>query len=494
MDSERLYDQSTPQQTNRFNIKNKRRAAIIIAVAVVVIIIIAILLIVRPGQVTNPDYKLYRTGFNATQNFTYINGSDLYAYNGAGFYKVDLNDSDSGVSVLNNGIRLPAPSHVYWANDKGAMLTFKESFYRTKVEDVLRTKGQDINDTTKAFAWYLDFATGNLKLVAAQPIDAASVSYSEASDGFYYMPINSTEAVFYSIAKDTNSIAARNVLLTDISYATQCQTDSQRFCLIARDATNPQTQKLFGIDNSGKLNVILDSEGRLFPTNNPALYISSPQGNKTASDPRKDDGEQADFRNSPAYLEDISAKDKHSLSFDISGIGNLFTLFTPTNTFYAFDTSSDANATSEGGKLSYRFGSIDSSGNASSKQFPIQYADGSAYTGQVISIVPGTETMLLTDINGQQALFSQNANSSVTAVAQQDVQNIIQECTTRSIQSSQYFESSHMFRIYVIDDANFAPTIKAFSNCLAKSSKSAFVGYTYQFAGVSPENGRTTTD
>ncbi len=160
-----------------------RRSARKWAVVAVAILLLTVLAITLWPRTEYREYKLDKTALKATQHFAQLDGSDLYSFNGLGFYKTDTRSGE--VSMLRGGLRLPEPDRIYWADDKGALMTFQHSFSLTAVDNALRAQGLRLNAETEGYSWYVDFATGQLQLASTTKVRADQALYSQAESGFF---------------------------------------------------------------------------------------------------------------------------------------------------------------------------------------------------------------------------------------------------------------------------------------------------------------------
>lgn len=476
--------------------KNNRKLKLLMIGAALIVLIIVLAISLWPKE-TFPQHKLSKTSLQATQEFGYLRGTDIYAFNGMAFYKLNLNDT-SKPTILSSGMKLPEPNNVYWANSRGALMTFKESFILSQVETELQARGEQLTPSTEAYAWYLDFASRSLKLVSKLPITPNLAYYSEKDGGFYYMTggnedPNATPLYFYDIASGQNQTISNDLAVVDITGLRQCS-GAERLCFIARDRSNTATEKIYGIDGTGQKKVVLDSPGRLFATNNPDFYIAVGRGEDLShGTPGEHDEVQVDYGPEPAILHNISAKTSTPLGFDVSG-SDIIAHFSQNGEFYVLD--SNLTEASEGKQnVSYRSGRL-SDQKASSDVYPMTYADGTAFTSAIIDITShnGNQS-LLTLLDGSQAVFTAQPNvPAIISKSQTEVQKTIDSCLGSGRQESQFFPETRQFRVYFVENTNLATDIAAFSNCMAQSDPSTLIGYNFRFATRDPINGRITSN
>src|SRR4030095_11853492 len=204
-----------PELIQQLRDSGKLKWVALAAVLIPVFIIVAILL----SKQAFTEHSVVETTLNADRNFSYLSGTNMYAYNGAAFYKIAL-DSNNAVSILYSGTKLPTPGAIYWANERGALLNFKESFTLTRVEQELHATNIGVSESQQDDTWYLDFSSGSLQRVNDLPVEPNLVVYSEKDKGFYYIPNtpdDKTALRFFNIESNNDQLLAENLKLVDVS-------------------------------------------------------------------------------------------------------------------------------------------------------------------------------------------------------------------------------------------------------------------------------------
>lgn len=465
-----------------------------------VVLVVATLLTTFWPTPSLQQYDLEKTGLEVRQDFAHLDKSELYAYNGLAFYKTNLESGDT--TVLSSGLKLPLPSSVYWANSRGALMDFSSSYYLSEVQEALRAEGQQLNDDSRNYTWYLDFASGSLKLVNTDPVAAELVYYSEADNGFYYITDTSkkryrtTALYFYDIDSGRNETVSYDLRLASVRALQACPA-AGGICFIGRDKTEPTIEKLYTLNQDGKKQVVINSKGRVFATNDPARYVVVGLEEKTATTGNTPAIEEVEARYSeePAFLHNIETSEVGDLGFNI-GFEQPLVHFTDNDQFYIFGSVLEKEPENE--QLTfYRSGTLN--GNSTySDSFPVAYSDGSAFTGQVISSSGHGQgsLMLLGTLEGSYVLFgsTQQNSATLTPKSPEAAAKAVESCVTSHAQDSQYFSESGMFRIFFTADGGFAEDIAAFSDCILTSNEVPLHGYNFQFAGLDPVNGRIVTD
>lgn len=500
----------TPYKPKSDNRQTKFRLIMLIGLPLLFLVIIVIV-VLRPASngSSAPQYNLRSTNLTASMDYPYLNGSDLYTYNGLAFYKTNMEASGSNATttVLSKGLRLPTPSNIYWADSRGALLTFKESFYLTPVETALTGIGQTINDTTRSYSWYLDFASGKLQLVNRRPIVPGLAHYSKSQKGFYYIesafPDENDNIAsplhFFDISANRDQIVSSNLGVTDVRRLTECPTTdstAKNICLVARDSKDQKAERLYNVSHNGRRTQLLDSKGRLFPTNNPNIYIAVSRGEEAEKIQGSRNQEQADFTEEPAVLHNLETNVTRTLDFRVGGSNNITAYFGDDDNFYFIDSVvEDKSNEEQPDAFVYRAGTI-ADGSASELR-TVLFQDNTAFTGSLTSSngYGNNGTSLLSTTNGGLMLFAKSDSIvKLSGVDQQTVQATINTCKPTGFQDSQYFLDIRQFRVTFTADDSFANRIATFSDCMTKTNPSVITGYNFHFAGSDPINGRLSTD
>lgn len=491
-----MYPESnyTPQQSDHKN--TTRRRWLIIGVILFVLIVGVVIAFNGLSQSGPQQYRLTKTGLKSQQNFGYMNGSDVYAFNGLAFYKTNANDGK--VTILTSGQRFPVPSNIYWANSKGALLSFSSSFALSAVENTLQAKGQQLTEEVNNYSWYLDFASGTLNLVNKSPIVAGQAYFSEKDQGFYYVTNESsklgvtTPLYFYNIDAHQSKPISSDLEVTDMSSMTACPA-SDALCFTARDLSDTAKKKLYSIKQGEKKKVLFESDGQIFPTNNPELYIVVGRGSdpkKVSSEAPAGDQGKADLSDESANLYSLKTNSTIALDFKV-GVSTPVLHFIDATHFYIIQGASDDDKTP-----SYRSGEI-SGDNAKTTIHPITYGDGTKFDTMITGVSShGTGSqMLVTTTKDEQVLFNDAKQYlNLSAKTTEDANKIVRDCLGSGATDDQYFDEIKQFRVLFVADNNFTRNVASFSKCVIQADNSALNGYNFQFAGSDPFNGRISTD
>lgn len=468
---------------------SKKRLAI---VSSLVLILVVLILLLWP----QPNFRQYSptdTGMVARDNFGILYGSDLLGFNGMSFYKADT-AADGAVTVISKSAKLPKPSRVFWATDKGALLNFEESFTGTIVENALFQNGQSITKFTELYSWYFDFSTGTIHKVSDAPLLANGAVYSKEDNGFYYMPdyspfgpyedldypVESSPLYFYSIDKKANELISTDLQLTDVSHINQCPNVPQSVCIIARDKSNTREKKLYKVTKLN-MSVLLSSSGKIFPTNRPEYYIVAEAAEKSSGEE-----EIIDYTSMTAKLHDI--RDELSIPFDFEiGADDVVTYIHDDNHFYMLNAHDESR---------YRSGEIKKN-RIRSQKHTLLTNDGLAYQEKLTTYVSyGNKGMVLiaTQNNDQIILSPSDMKPVVLDVSQEEAQKVVTNCTELHAQQNDYAESLDMFRVFFTEDSTFNSSLTSLGDCISKQNNTVLSTYNFYIGLLDPRNGKITSD
>lgn len=479
-----------------------KRKGVLVVLAVAGFAVLIALWLSRPDP---KAYELSSTQLKSDTQFGHLSGSDIYAFNGLSFYKI--NTDTQAVTVLLSGRKLPTPSRIHWAGSQGILVNFKQSFYRSQVDEALQSMGLALNRDSQDYTWYLDFASGSLKLVSKLPIKADLAVFSADEQGFYYIPDYSnagdfgheagapdptkTPLLFYNLATGQVETVSNDLAVRDVSYIGLCS--SYRLCLIDRTAAG---HKLLAVEQTGQTKSLVDARGRLFPTNNGDLFVKLDDDlviQEHARGGTNETPEDVDFDETPARLYDVRDGSEKDLGFTV-GNSEIVMHLEASGDFYVIDNllaSPDNNTPSR-----YRSGVLKGD-SASSKLLPLRLSDDEDFTNVPIlgASHGGSDQSLLTGLDHTQLLFAAKDRVGGFSLAESSaVQAAIDSCGAAVIASSQYFSESRLFKVYFADEPDLAQHLQTFGDCLSDNGAPVLLGYSYYFGTVDPVNGRITSD
>ncbi|HMH69780.1 MAG TPA: hypothetical protein VK502_00105 [Candidatus Saccharimonadales bacterium] len=481
-----MYPDTTNNATDDLSLKRRKQLLIVIsAVFVLVVIVLFIVFSLKPSF---QEYALTKTGLKSQQQFGYLNKSSLYAFNGLAF--TETNIENGSTKVLSSGQRMPIPRDIYWANSNGALFSFSSSFSLTPVESALQSMGEQLSYDGNDYTWYLDFKTNQLHLVNKQPITADLASYSERDGGFYYVPNDSsqlgvtTPLHFYDIATNKDATIASDLEVTDFSSIHE-GVDKYTVLFTARDLNDTAKKRLYKVKQGSNKQLITQAD-RIFPTNNPGMYVVS-----TSDTLSPVEGEEADTVDGPAGLYDVTTKSTRALDFTV-GTSDTSLYFVNDKDFVALQS----NSGNDKDQFMYHSGSIDEK-SARSSVYPLQDENKNTVTDQIVKLNGyGNGRLLVTTVGDGQELFSATTKKQTlpTLKQQNEAGKIVNECLGNDSKNQQYIADSKLFRVFFVADSSFTISIKQFSTCVLKKDSTGLIGYTFQFMGTDPVNGRISTD
>ncbi len=494
-----------PESTNNPAAKKSLKKWFILGLGLLLIVVMVIIL--RPKE-NFEQHRLIRTHLKQDTNFARLIGSDVYAYNGLAFYKI--NPKTGAVEVLNSGKKLPTPGAVFWAESKGVLINFKQSFALSEVEKLLQARGLTLNEATKSYTWYIDFASGSINLVADYPVAPGLAYYSAADKGFYFIPnddvrlsqieheeINTggTSLNFYSLETRQIKTISDDLGVVDISYLGACAEQGQKICFLGRDRDDTAKEKFYAVNQDNQKVPAAESSGRLFATSDPSLLISTEGSGDSEDVSDSSIEEQVTYEETPAMLKNLKEKSLKKMGFDI-GDSDIIAHFETEGEFYLIDNSL-LSVTADNKTVSYRAGKIKQGGKISSKLLPLVYGNNEPFSGGIINIASygnGGETLLTTQDNSQLLLTNRDRANDFPKIEQRKAQEIVTQCAKNSAQDNQYFGDDELFKIFFTDNQALSGNIKTFGDCLVKANPAALVGYNFYFGGLDSFNGRVTSD
>lgn len=477
------------------------RLSLLAGAGLLMIIGLLVVLWPRPNY---PQYQTQATGLNASRSFATLSGSKLFAYNGLAFFTIDTAQNNK-LDILSRPGKLPAPDNVYWADDKGALMTFKASFISTTVEAALQAKGLEVNDETSRYTWYFNFKDSSLNLAYPGPISSGLAVYSQADGGFYFTSDDSAmldlvtadnnqsvpvtyKLYFYKLATKTLSTVNESLGVTTIEYMAECRIGDQRLCLAARSIDNSKLG-LYGVNTTGRVKKFFETGGRIIPTNQPNLFATTDQQPATSN---KNSQEDAAEPKNPLILRNIADGSKTALGFDVA-TENIVLNFSG-KSFYALIAGTPVD-----GRIANGYYSGEIKGQRVTSQLRLlSNSDKSPYQqGFINQSGYGTnQTVLVTAATNDQFLISpKSATPPMTTIPNPKVATqTVENCVKNNASTYQYFNDIRQFKVFFIDDASRSAKMQAFSTCLINTSAGQLAGYSYYFGTEDPWNGRITSD
>lgn len=479
-----IPNQTTPTSYRKED--NRKRLIFVIVASSLLVILFIIWSVLNSLRVK--DYSLNTTFLSADRNFGYLDGAQIYTYNGLVFSRV--NYETGYAEILSGGVKLPSPSNLFWAGTRGALMNFDGSFYLSLVNSRLKDNDEIINKDTRDYTWYFDFNTGSLKLVDTSPVQNRLAYYSEGDGGFYLIAGNNL--VFYDISSFTKRVVVDNLQVTGISHIGECA--SFKLCIIGYSQDDFLSERIYSVDDDDSITEILNSNGRVFPTNNPRYILLGRYEKDLQANPGRIAEEDDDYGNQKAVLYDLDKQTERDLDFPLDESNVIFGLSSEAE-YFLFDDSIEQNLLSSDSSLFYRAGVTRTAvGQPKSKVRQVYFSDGTPFSGGIIAIpnVNSSGGALLTTFTGDQLLFTPTAPQGFGMLSIEEARTNVRNCEGASdVKVVDYFNDGTQFKIYFVNGSKLSTNIKTFSDCLSQTNT---LGYNYYFGVLDPRSGRIITD
>jgi len=475
------------QPTNKFNSLSKRTRAFGLLFLVLLLIVILLLF----SRSSSLSYTTLDTRLNTHQNFGWISGENLLSFNGFSFHQTNLDSGD--ITVLHTGEKIPKPQELHWANSRGALITFGESFYGSLVDEELDKRNLSINSLTKRYTWYIDFKDKTVKLVSEEPILTNGAWYDETKNGFYFIedysfyanredpPKNfSATALFYhDISTSNTTKIADNLRLTDITHIGPCGDNNYIVCVIGRSLDDLSTRQVFSVSAVGQKTSIKSAE-RLFHTSNPRYYI------ELVSDEREGENfEGGDYGESSIVIYDTVTKEDIKTGIRTTS-SSVVTHINNEDIVLMVDD--------EEKEVGYYSGEVKEGGfDFTGFQILVPDNSGTALLDAYNSF--GENRLLISTTAGiQKLVYPGNASVGYKNAEALNYEGVLTSCHPGGDTGVvEYYEAQRLFRVFFQQNNQLDSSLKTFGDCLHKSptkllSEQIYIGLT------SPTNGRIISD
>ena len=443
---------------------------------------VALLFIVILGfSVSFPaSFFIQKTPYMSS-SFTFLSGSSIYNYNGAAFYKTNVDGSN--YTVLNNTVRLPAVKEMFWAGQKGAFLVFDTyQFDGSDMANVLAANGIS-QDQMPFTLWYLDFSSSTLSLVDKEEIVPNMGYFMAKTDTFYYLRNSDHEAsgvqlVTYSLAsKTSSSFVTDTVASNNIEALVPC--DTSRVCVVER---NQKTNflSMWYVDNEVKSYHFKDEFEGFARTADPSVFMIAKKAKASST------GDEDSFVQATVYRFDSVSNTKVKL-FDQNPWRQSMVANTDEKGYFVLSGEVDNN------KLSYETTAKTLFGLTKSSQLEFQ-TEKSSHTPSFLAPYSFGDSgiMLGTDTDNSVWMISPNKQKVATITERSAVEASLSSCF-KPTSSHEYSDALMQFKIGVTYDSSYGSVVKQFMKCASQKS-STMLGYSYEFVGTSPRDGRYVTN
>lgn len=444
----------------------KFRKYIVIGLVVFVVFVVAAL--VLRALAPNP-YRVYNLGISySDQAHTQLDGSTLQLFNGAGFFTLDLASDEPAKLLGGAGQRIPNPSSIIWAGDRGVLLSFNRSYINTPVYDIAARQGIsqfDIDQTT----WWYDFSNSSFSLVAKQPIYNNVGVYDESSNSIYFVAeADVLTARRYDIAKEKTTTIGPETSFSDPQFMQGCDSS---ICVVGVSPQKPGVQAVWKYSrNSDSFAPIYENDAPILSTGKKGIYFTY-KNNQSA----QTDGQIASYADFSVVNTINKTEQTFSYTLGLDSVGvyaqddkNL-AFFGDTESSYSYISNKLFGPSLESLELTLEGGQYDEG----------VLADFQTYNGGVIFGSFEGNTMLFTNKN--------NLDAPIQAEPDKVIQTL-NDCSLRV----EYIEPIETFTI-TATDSKVVSEFKKAGECFDKSPEILYAN-TYIYQTVSDVNGRVTSD
>lgn len=459
-----------------------RRRGVRLGIVAIVVLLIAWAIIATLLQ--PPALKAQPIGITIA-NTIESKGNAINVYNGNSFYTIDTANNNAMKVVYTPTYRLPTFNTMTWADNKGALLTFKSGIINTPVYDYFTA--HDIDTTSGSlYTWYLDFTTGELSIVGEFDIDGTVAYYSQKDQGFFFAPLDLSESSpdnnslwYYDVNKKSSRVVIES-FNTTIQSMQQCNGQDGSVCIIGhRSDDNYSTNRLVSVSkNSTSATTLYTLTGKIIPTPITNTYVLL-----SGIDNSKQDNEDELFRMSTYYKKiqtlNLSTKDVR----DYSGTIYETTVVAGTDGDNLYLMDGETNEV-----VWLRDGSLFSD----SKTETI-VADEKASINEGVTIVDTqlSPNILVAGVDGSVYMISKNLISTPQVADSTRATDAVEECANYA--NSKTSTNGSIYTILVEDNERFNEVSNHIKQCIARKPE-IMLGYTYLYRGYSGINGRISTD
>ena len=453
-----------------------QKKAVRVVLAAFVLILLSLSLFHLFNRV--PTLSVAKTNLN-NSNFISLQNGKLLSYNGLSFLEVDPSSNSQPKVIATPKFKMPTPSSVIWASENGVLLNFRSGIIHSPIEDYIVSRGDSIADNYYG-TWYFDFSKSELKFVDEGDFNPLSTIYSPKDSGFYYIsnakqsdiePVSILK--FYDIKNNKTSTIASKFNITTYSM-NLCDKNGASLCAIGRDDDQPYGEStLYTISRIGDINKVFTYEGETISAPNINQYITLTEGSEH---------QEIDMIYKKIIVTDISnteiTKKEYPAtmfadSLSASYIGKSIFLIDSRNDEYVVLNDSWLSNNTQTGKLIIN------------KDYDLKKGINA------IAHASDANTMLVTSPSGQIYTIRQSKSSQIYEVkGKESIEQALQECTSPN--NSSFDINDNSITLLVGDDDNFNKNLNQTKECLSKPE--LLYGYSYGVRGVSPENGRISTD
>ena len=454
-----------------------RRRDVQLGIGAVVVLIIAwvvIAILLQP-----PTLKVQSIGVTIASVIE-SKGANINVYNGNSFYTIDTANNNAMKVVYTPTYRLPTVSTMTWADNKGALLTFRGGIVNTPVYDYFTA--HDIDTTSDSlYTWYLDFTTGELSIVGEFDIDGTSAFYSHKDRGFFFAPLDLSESIptdnslwYYDIGAKSSHVVIQD-FDTTVKSIQQCDTEAGNVCITGyRFSDDYSTNRLIAVSkDSTNATTLHTLTGKIVPTpiRNMYVLLSGIDNSKQNSDDER-------FRMSTYYenIQTLNISTKETHNYDGIVYERSVAAGAKDNKLYLVD--------GETNEVVWLLGN--------GKITTIK-ADENQSIDEGITVIDNqlNPNVLVAGVDGDVYMLSEKSVTKPQFANPTRAADIIDECT--NYYGGKATADGTTYTVLVEDNDNFNRAANSIKRCIA-SKPEVLLNYTYIYRGYSSVNGRISTD
>lgn len=466
------------------------------------VLALALLLIAFWPKANSKDYNL--TNLAPTSNgINYsLDNEYIYSYNGLSFTRSNLNTGE--YDVLASPGRIPRASRVSWVGNKGAVMQFENSFYSTRIEEVLNQLNLEISAETKKFIWYYDFELDIFKIISTNSLLVDNIVLKGDGSGFYFLLRGESRPEYedddigptlkeYGFESGEMSTVADDLPFIAVESMNACSLGIG-VCMIGLgdEQVSNANFGIYYIDEDGSASLTIEAEGTLKFSGLKDWYVIG--GVVSNSDGGEEEALEGALETFGGYL------------VDIKDLGNMIDLKV------AISDSIDASLSPDGQLMLalYSFGNSQPTDNSTLDYYSaeIDLVKHSLKVGQSKNLstdeVGGrvyrsfgagyNGSLLLESIDGSAWLLSAASPSSATIKVSEFSNLLIESKKCGAGIKAEIDESKegNFVRVLVPTSENYRVDFKSFAECMADSG--AGFGHEFYFGLTDGFGGKVLTD
>ncbi|MDN5819300.1 MAG: hypothetical protein L0H38_00980 [bacterium] len=436
-----------------------------------------------------------------------ISGDKIITYNGSSFIEISPVDNTTKV-IYTPKTRFPSVKDMVYVPNKGVFLTFSGNTIETPVFDYkIKQNAKVPSDDPESsyiysltsddnYTWYLDFKSGKLLNVVEYEVNSDYMYYNSHDDKFYFITGNGNDNPYQFKSYDINTNKTETVSgklgLYSIDKLRQCGDST---CVIGKLNSSRDRSTLAKISSKGKVSSIKNVNGAILSTPDSMTFAYLTDSDDTALEDEDATDEYDDEDEDGGYSDGIAVYQTMEVTNISTGESSDYS--GSFNAGGAIGTYDDHFYYMNGIDGTYQY--LKRSGHDIDFNYDddeYDFSDGFINLGKV-----GQSFSLIADVDREIYLVSTGLNTGVfdkasNAVVSKNIDTCVDKVNSDiTVQNQDDITTDYDidFEIMVPDDDDFDATINKVNDCIGKDSDN-LVGYSYLFTGVSPINGKITTE